>query len=72
MGSSGTFYEYGNKDQYYLANQPKFCRYLEITDIDNIMYKNYTFIKESVHSFLLKYRYWEKLWKECSHTKKCF
>ena len=34
------------------------------------MYKNYTFIKESVHPFLLKYRYWEKLWEECSHTKK--
>lgn len=27
------------------------------------MYKNYTFIKESVHPFHLKYRYWEELWK---------
>ena len=72
-GSSGTFYEYGNKDQILLAKPVKvFTIHLVMIEIDNVIDKNYSFIKESVHSFLLKYRYWEKLWKECSHTKKCF
>ena len=45
----------GNRDQILLGKPAKvFAMHLEITDIDNIMYKNYTFIKESVHPFHLK------------------
>ena len=63
-GSSGTFYEYGNKDQILLAKPVKvFTIHLLMIEIDNVIDKNYSFIRESVHSFHLKR-------KECPRMKR--
>lgn len=54
-GFSGTFYEYGNKDQILLAKPVKvFTIHLVMIEIDNVIDKNYSFIRESVHPFHLK------------------
>ena len=37
-----------------MANPPKFLQCIGNCDIDDVMYKNYTFIKESVYPFHLK------------------
>ena len=50
----GTFYQSEIGIKFYLANPPKFLQCIGNCDIDDVMYKNYTLIKESVHSFHLK------------------
>ena len=51
---SAPFINTGIRTQYYLANPPKFLQCIGNCDIDDVMYKNYTLIKESVHPFHLK------------------